>query len=564
VPEELARAAEGVGQAPTDRRRLSRKQARRLVRINTALAKRCKFREIQPAVMASRNNDRVVVMPGLYQEPTARKQPTNDPKCDQYEGGGDHPGQDTGATTYAYHVHCPNDANLIAVMGREIGTEKPPRPPHWSRHGIPDIGKCIRCNFQLEGSGVSADDVIVEAGDASKGNKGPSGVGSKKDVGIRADRADGFVLRNVTVRHAGEHGIYVLESDGYLLDRFKTYYSRLYGVLTFVEDHGVQQNCEAVGHGDSGVYPGAALESGVQRPVGATFRYNQLIRWCDLHHNLAGYSGTNGNAVHIRENDIYDNSLGIQTDVVTGAGHPGYPGDSMLIEHNNIYSNNFNAYSEDSDVVPAFPFPVGTGAWIAGGNHHVMRENRVYDNWRRGFMLFTVPDALICGPDSGNKQAGCDDKSLSTSHYNQYYDNRMGESPDGNAMPNGTDFWWDDFTGSRGNCWYHNTGPAEITQDPAPLPDCDSGADPAMSIGKGNPENEGELGACAVAFETGDYNPATCPWFVSPSKPGSAAARRERIQQSAAFKASLESFCGELTAAPICAPFGLHYGTPSG
>ena len=57
---------------------------------------------------------------------------------------------------------------------------------------------------------------------------------------------------------------------------------------------------------------------------------------------------------------------------MTGAGHPGYPGDSALFEDNQIYSNNFNTYAPGSDVKPSFPFPVGTGLWIAGGNHHMV------------------------------------------------------------------------------------------------------------------------------------------------------------------------------------------------
>ena len=83
-------------------------------------------------------------------------------------------------------------------------------PPRENRHGIPNLGKCVRCNFQIEGSGVSARRRrSIEAGDRAAGNGGPSGVGAKKDVGIRADRADGFVFRNMAVRHASEHGIYV-------------------------------------------------------------------------------------------------------------------------------------------------------------------------------------------------------------------------------------------------------------------------------------------------------------------------------------------------------------------
>jgi hypothetical protein len=521
--------AHGYDIRPSDHRRLRRKRARRLLRINRRLKKMCAFSEIQPAVTASGNNDRVVVMPGLYTEPTARSAPTHDPACDQYRTNGDRPGDDGTALSYAYQFHCPNDQNLVAVLGRALGSEPAPSPPRENRHGIPDEGPCIRCNLQLEGSGVNADDVTVDAGDASKGDGGPNGVGTKKDVAIRADRADGFVLKNVKVRHAKEHGIYVLESDGYRLTHFKTYYNGLYGTLTFVEDHGIQEHCDASGHGDSGIYPGAAVETGQQRPPGTEFRYNQQVRFCDLHHNMAGYSGTNGNAVHVHHNRIYDNALGLQTDVVTGAGHPGYPGDSMLVDHNWFYSNNFNIYEEDSTVKPAFPFPVGTGLWIAGGNRHQVTDNWFWDNWRRGTMLFSVPDQLICGPAAeGNQQAGCDPDGQTTSFYNSQYGNHMGVQPDGTADPNGTDFWWDPYPGTVGNCWWNNIPAegAEITYDGGAnytggaFPDCDNGTRPDKSVGTGSPTQTGELGSCLVAFETRTFDQnGPCPWFKTPPEP---------------------------------------------
>jgi Right handed beta helix region len=525
---------------PSDHRRLSKKAAYRILRQNRRLRRLCRYDEIQPAVNDAGNNSRVVIMPGLYTEPTARAQPTHDPACDEYRTNGDKPGEEGTALSYAYQFHCPNDQNLIAVMGRALSDTPPPSPPRENRHGIPDEGPCIRCNLQMEGSGVNADDVIIEAGDASKGDGGPNGVGTEKDVGVRADRADGFVLKNVKVRHAKEHGIYVLESDGYLLTNFKAFYNGLYGTLTFVEDHGVQQNCEGVGHGDSAVYPGAAVESGHQRPEGTDFRYNQVVRYCDLHHNMAGYSGTNGNAVHIHHNRVYDNVLGIQTDVVTGAGHPGYPGDSMLVEDNLIYGNNFNIYAEDSSVKPAFPFPMGTGLWIAGGNRHQVRDNHIYDNWRRGTMLFSVPDQLVCGEAAeGNQQAGCDPNGQTTSFYNSQFDNEMGVRPDGTADPNGTDFWWDPYPGTVGNCWWGNRPAkgAQITYSPPerPLPDCDNGTKPEESRGMGDPRQTGELASCVAAFETRTFDPnGPCPWFKQPPEPqpkgGSRAATR-----SAAF-----------------------------
>ena len=92
---------------PSDHRRLSRKRARALLRINRRLKAMCAFKEIQAAVNASGNNDRVVVMPGLYLEPTSRSAPTNDPACDEYRTNGDKPGEEGTALSYEFQFRCP-------------------------------------------------------------------------------------------------------------------------------------------------------------------------------------------------------------------------------------------------------------------------------------------------------------------------------------------------------------------------------------------------------------------------------------------------------------------------
>ncbi len=540
---------------PTDHRQLSKKRARKLRRVNKKLKKRCRFHQIQRAVTASHNNDRVVVMPGVYTEPTSRAQPTDDPACAQYKLTNDK--SESGAVSYAYQFHCPNDQNLIAVLGRAPGSGNDPQPPLEDRHGIPNLGPCIRCNFQLEGSGVSADDVVVDAGNPANGNGGPEG--GAKDVGIRADRADGFVLRNMTVRHVNEHAIYVIESDGYLLDRFKTFYAGEYGVLTFVEDHGLMQNCEVAGNGDSGVYPGAGADTGAQRQPGTEFRYSQEIRFCDSHHNTGGYSGTDGNATHVDHNNFYDNALGFTTDVFTAPGHPGFPQDSDLIEDNNFFSNNFNPYVQGSDVKPTVPLPVGTGLWIAGGNDNVIRNNRFWDNWRRGTMLFAVPDALVCG-DHSIQLAGCDPGTVppSTSYRNSFHDNVMGVAPDGSYKPNGTDFWWDSFAGNTGDCWFANkTAPGKsiTSSPPAPLlPDCANGTNPGSSTGTGYLPNEAELGQCLAGFTAIGYDPNACPWFKTPPRPSGSrlAARAGERASRRALKRDPE------LGAKVCAIYGRH------
>jgi hypothetical protein len=503
---------------------LSQEEADELRDFNARLLAECRYDSIQAAINDSGNNDRVVVMPGVYPEPESRAAPTDDPKCDGLEEENDR-GQ-TGAVSYRYVATCPNDQNLIAVVGREPGPD-PPQPPLDDRHGIPDEGPCIRCNLQLEGSGVSPDDVVVDAGRVESGNGAPPD--PVKDVGIKIDRADGFVLRNMTVRHAREHGIYPHEVDGYVLERFKVFYNEEYGVLAFASDHGLIQDCDAAGAGDAGIYPGSAPDTGEEVTPPDVQRLNTEIRRCDMHHNAAGYSGTAANAVWVHHNDFYDNALGFTTDVFTAAGHPGFPQDSDVIENNEFYSNNFNPYvdqPDDTEVVPTIPVPVGTGLWIAGGNNNTLRNNFFWDNWRRGTMVFSVPDAFVCGPQTGNSQHGCDPNEVNTSHRNEHHDNVMGMRPDGTPDPNGTDFWWDEFLGNEENCWFDNVGqegdresltadpplfPVEGTSTPGFLPeDCPS------SIGKGG-DNETELVNCLANFEEGA--PTPCTWFTTPPEP---------------------------------------------
>jgi hypothetical protein len=527
--------------------KLSSKEAKTLRHVNAKLLKQCTYSSIQDAVTASHNNDRVEIMPGLYTEPKSRARPTNDPACDQYEITNDR--NQAGAVSYAYQYNCPNDQNLIAVLGRSLTDIPVPQPPRLDRHGIPDAGACIRCNLQIQGTGASPDAVTIDAGNTASGDGAP--IGAVKDVGIRADRADGFVVDNLKVRHAREHDIYVIETDGSHLNRFRVPFAGEYGLLTFVADHSLIENCDGWGAGDSALYPGASADLGEALPPDQR-RYGTELRDCDMHHSALGYSGTDGNAVWVHHNDFYDNTMGFSTDVFTAPGHPGFPQDSDLVENNNFYDNNFNTFlppcapgqkpgpavpgqSADnpggncSDVEPTVPVPVGVGLWIAGGNANLIRNNRFWDNWRRGTMLYQVPDALVCD-DPANQVAGCDPTATppSTSYRNQFYGNKMGVAPSGAVQPNGLDFWWDqggltvDPTLNTANCWYNNTGPngtaASVTGLPSPSasPPNNLPSDCADSPSVGGFVN-GQI-AELLACLSGPGNPA-CPWVTTPPKP---------------------------------------------
>jgi parallel beta helix pectate lyase-like protein len=455
-----------------------------LLRRNARLFRRCGFHDVQAAVNASGNSARILVLPGVYREWPSRRQPTFDERCEQYREVG--PEQDAGeepqALTYTYQSKCPNDQNLIAVIGRDASG-----------------GQCLHCNVQIEGTGRRPSDVLIDSGSVP-GNRG-------KDVGIRGDRADGIDVRNLRVQRAGEHAVYFIETDGYLIRNVVTNDNGNYGFLTFASDHGLHDGCEAYGNNNAGIYPGGAPDSWP--------RLNQVVRHCSAHDNVLGISGTMENSVLVEDNEFFRNTVGINMDSFLAAGHPGYPQDHSVFRRNRVYSNNTNPYVPGSKLKPSYPFPVGTGINVVGGNDNLFEDNWIYDNWRRGTMLVTVP-----GPASEPPQP----EANPTSHRNVYRGNHMGVSPAGERKPNGVDFWWDEA--GNGNCWEGNTGP-RITSDPSQLDTCPGRQASVPNFG--NPQKQAVLGSCATwPNETS----AGCDWFSSPPRPegGASSSSREVVR----------------------------------
>jgi hypothetical protein len=559
----------------------NKKTYKPLKRINKKLAARCAYESIQEAVNDSGNNDRIAIMPGRYQEPESRSQPTNDPTCTpellQEDASGDL------TPSYEYQVTCPNDQNLIYVQGRALAGD-PVVPPLTDRRGIPaqELGECVRCNLQMEGTGLKPEDVIMDAGTGYTDN-GPKAKpsGYAKHVVLRVDRADGFVGKNFLTRGALEHGFYNEEVDGVLLDRVKFYWAADYGHLSFTSDHSVVRNCEGFGAGDAVIYPGAAPETGEQTsafyPDGP--RDNTVIRECDMHGSALGYSGSMGNAVRITNNHIYGNMTGISSDTLSSAGHPGFPADSSEIDHNYIYSNNLDLYREDTPVPPLVGVPIGTGVIYPGMNNANVHHNWFFDNWRDGVMMFAVPDSFVSGGGAegdifpGISCEGAPENGFSTSCGNRFHHNTMGRAPKGfkapsainmfdnvHALgaggvrkPNGTDFWWGElFATNTGNCWFANTGvdgsaasvtgPGEAGRleapDPQVLP-----SDCATSVGNNDAAKLAYLVECGNGPDE-DTGPTDCDWWQVPAQPGSAAAasaQADRVAAAEAFEDSPEA-----------------------
>ncbi|MGH2747222.1 MAG: right-handed parallel beta-helix repeat-containing protein [Actinomycetota bacterium] len=483
------------------RARILRIKDRELRTTNLRLLSECGFQHIQNAVDAVRQpGSTIYVLPGRYREDPYRAQP----KCAAAF-------EDRQILSYEEQLTCPHAHNLIGVFG--------------DRRPGDDERKCDAavCKLQIEGTGDDPNDVLITGG-----------FGKDKDWiklnGIRADRADGIYLKNFTIELFEFNAVYILETDGFVIDDVVARYNDEYGFLTFAVDHGLYKNCEGFGNGDAGVYPGSASDVNKDSAeTGRLKRWAVEIKGCRSHHNAIGYSGTASNSVYAHDNRFFKNGAGVTTDSVF-PNHPGFPQDHAWFEDNLIYSNNVNYYEkyvyegvcdrkpaergyEKGVVCPTALVPVGTGLLIAGGSYNFLSDNFVYDNWRNGFMQFGVPAAVREDPDPS--------KQFDTSNFNFYVGNRMGVMPSGKTALNGLDFWWDDQ--GEGNCWDKNRGAGEngVTSNtfyPGGLPTCDGGGSSWIPA---NAVKQGPLVPCAT-YDRSDpifRNPPGCNWSDSPSKP---------------------------------------------
>ncbi|MEV6159098.1 right-handed parallel beta-helix repeat-containing protein [Nonomuraea sp. NPDC052129] len=431
-------------------------------------------RDLQEAVdQVDRPGMTIAVLPGLYQEEPSQAAPTGD--CAHLPARW---------STWGYQIlsfeqqqRCPHNQNLVAILGKK--------------------------NLQIEGTGASPLDVIVDAQ-------------YRKLNAIRADRTDGVYFRNLTAQRTTFNSLYILETDGFVIDQVLTRWNDEYGFLTFASDHGLYTDCEAYGNGDGGLYPGSAsnLNNGRGHEVP---RYAIEIRRCKSHDNALGYSGTAGDSMWVHDNEFYDNMVGATMDSLWPS-HPGLPQNHAKFENNKIHDNNKDYYEYTRNGTCAKPpaqrgyeqgvvcsqtgAPPGTGVLVAGGNYNVFKNNQIWGHNRAAFGLFGVP-AFIRGENDLAKQAD-------TSNYNRYEGNVFGVSPTGEQRPNALDVWWDGQ--GTGNCWQADVGRAS----PAVLPVCAAEA-PALSGGSSRwlaePVKLIKLYLCADFSAAQARLPAGCDWF---------------------------------------------------
>ena len=118
----------------------------------------------------------------------------------------------------------------------------------------------------------------------------------------------------------------------------------------------------------------------------------------ELHSSVIGFEITVSNEVEVKQNEIYNNTVGVGLFHPNGAGNPPLPVmANWVIEQNDIYDNNLSPNPAPPGSFQA-DLPPGAGVLLLGVSDHVVAKNNIEDNGLVGVGVLGWCTALAGGP----------------------------------------------------------------------------------------------------------------------------------------------------------------------
>jgi parallel beta-helix repeat protein len=182
---------------------------------------------------------------------------------------------------------------------------------------------------------------------------------------------EGFTLWGLTIKHASFSGVFLVGVDGYHLTGTRYVDNPVYGPFPVCSHDGLIDFNQVVGGGSA---VGPSLDTGIY--VGdddrVTVRQNSVTNY------VIGVVVENTIHTTVKDNLLKGNTAGIY--VAVFPDHPRPFTDDVVIERNRVLDNNLpNPVAADSgDEIGLVP--TGAGIVNLGGDHVVIRHNRVLGN----------------------------------------------------------------------------------------------------------------------------------------------------------------------------------------
>ena len=259
----------------------------------------------------------------------------------------------------------------------------------------------------------------------------------------RSRELKGFYIRGFSVEEFPVNGIQTRWVDGFQFVRNASVNNLNNGIYPTLSANGLVQNNESYGSLDTAMWIAGSE--------------NVRVIGNELWGSVIGFEITVSNEVVVKQNDIYDNTVGVGLFHPNGAGNPPLPVmENWIVEQNDIYDNN------RPNMAPPGTFqsvlPPGAGVLALGVSDHSISKNNVEDN---GFVGIAILD--WCTPNSFDPSRSCEARPPITnpqSNNNLVELNTVignGTSPPGGPLDFlAADLVYFDSIGSSGNCYQKN------------------------------------------------------------------------------------------------------------
>lgn len=228
-------------------------------------------------------------------------------------------------------------------------------------------------NLRLIGKTASGQGVRIIQNEAQETGvyAAPTGcdydVSDNSDLGqeCRSREIQGFYIRGFSVEEFPKNGIQTRWVDGFEFVRNASVNNLNNGIYPTLSANGLVRNNESYGSLDTAMWVAGSENV---RVIGNV-----------LHGSVIGFEITVSNDVEVKQNEIYNNSVGVGLFHPGGAGNPPLPVmKNWDISHNNIYDNN-----RPNDAPPGSfqsELPQGIGVLMLGVSDHVISKNSISGN----------------------------------------------------------------------------------------------------------------------------------------------------------------------------------------
>ncbi|HEY1370771.1 MAG TPA: right-handed parallel beta-helix repeat-containing protein [Gaiellaceae bacterium] len=267
------------------------------------------------------------------------------------------------ATASAAEIHVPADASTLQVA---IGRAQPGDRIVLAEGTYPGGNVVPKGKHDLTIVGEDRSEVVLDGG------------GLRKN-GIVV-HADGVAILNMSAHGFLENAFYWDDADRFRASYLTVWNVRGYGIYTEDSSRGVIDHDYVSGAADAAYYVGEC------NPCRAT-----------IHHVTAalsavGYSGTNATSVVVRDSVWDRNGAGIVPNTYANEALP--PQARNTIVRNTITGSGRARVPVHTALAPF----IGIGVAIAGGNHNVVRGNRVTGSERYGIAVFPTARYVTFDP----------------------------------------------------------------------------------------------------------------------------------------------------------------------